>query len=191
MHKAIILCAQIVVCTPVFADSTAVEGNKIAQFGRWIELPQHEKLLRNNLEKEAELTPFVTDGCSGGMSAIWAPVAGILPGLAEAYQDAPPWENCCIVHDRAYHSAGNASTADEGFTARLEADEALMQCVLNDGTERRDDIAIEFGTQKAVVDQAYSLVAKGMFNAVRLGGGPCSGLPWRWGYGYPKCIWEK
>ena len=26
-----------------------------------------------------------------------------------------------------------------------------------------------------------------MYRAVRIGGGPCTGLPWRWGNGWPGC----
>ena len=33
----------------------------------------------------------------------------------------------------------------------------------------------------------HEAVASLMYRAVRLGGIPCSGLPWRWGYGWPEC----
>jgi hypothetical protein len=33
----------------------------------------------------------------------------------------------------------------------------------------------------------YQGIADLMYRAVRLGGIPCSGLPWRWGYGWPAC----
>ena len=31
------------------------------------------------------------------------------------------------------------------------------------------------------------MTAELMFYAVRIGGGPCSGLAWRWGHGWPPC----
>lgn len=176
-----VVCAQ--------AQSTKI-GEAAIAVGRIVEEPQHEKLLEVMAETERTPVPFETDGCSGGMSASWAPLASVLPRLAEQYQKAPPWESCCITHDRAYHSAQNATTVDESFEARLLADETLMQCVLMDGEDRRADIVAEFSTRPEIVDKAYSVVASGMFNAVRVGGAPCSGLPWRWGYGYPTCFWK-
>jgi hypothetical protein len=38
------------------------------------------------------------------------------------------------------------------------------------------------------VDEAYAAIADAIFAAVRLGGAPCSGLSWRWGYGFPNCL---
>lgn len=34
---------------------------------------------------------------------------------------------------------------------------------------------------------AFELAAEVMYAAVRLGGGPCTPFPWRWGYGWPEC----
>lgn len=166
------------------------EQSVIEEIGRWIELPQHKRLMK--VAQNPSVTPnaFTTDGCSGGMSAAWQPVAQVIPGFTEAYVAAPPWETCCVTHDRAYHSADRKTSENESFEARLQADETLLQCVLQDGQDRREEIATELMTRPEVVDQAYDLIANGMFQAVRLGGGPCSGLPWRWGYGYPSCIWN-
>ena len=33
----------------------------------------------------------------------------------------------------------------------------------------------------------YEVIGDLMYRAVRIGGIPCSGLPWRWGYGWPEC----
>jgi len=33
----------------------------------------------------------------------------------------------------------------------------------------------------------YESIAESMYTAVRLGGMPCTGLAWRWGYGWPAC----
>lgn len=189
MRNFAFLAIFLVGATTAHAQSAFFEDSVVA-VGRFFEDPQHEKLLGVMAEVDWTPTAFETDGCSGGMSAAWAPVAGILPSLAEEYQDAPPWESCCIIHDRAYHNSGKAEDASESFNARLAADVALMQCVLKDGEERREAIANEFSSQPDVVDKAYSVIANGMFSAVRLGGGPCSGLSWRWGYGYPTCFWK-
>ena len=36
------------------------------------------------------LTPFTTDGCSGGLSDAWRVVADRFPAFAEAHREAPP-----------------------------------------------------------------------------------------------------
>ena len=49
-------------------------------------------------------------------------------------------------------------------------------------------IAGRYDVEEDTVRQAYATVAGAMFLAVRLGGGPCTALSWRWGYGYPHCV---
>jgi len=109
--------------------------------------------------------PFVTDGCSGFLSFAWRMLFGA----------APPWEGCCIEHDRAYWRGGEKRL-------RLEADSKLMQCVAANG---------------------HPWWAAMMFVAVRIGGPYWLPFPslrqmdgrWhfslnevRWGYGwrYPR-----
>lgn len=152
---------------------------------RQIELPAHRSLMTT--AKGAELAPFETDGCSGGLSLAWRSVAGAFPGFHEVHEEAPPWEACCVIHDRAYHDASGAETAEGSFSARLAADEALRACVMSEGPKRRDFLALEYGVAPESIDRAYSSVAEAMFVAVRFGGGPCTRLPWRWGYGFPNC----
>jgi len=117
---------------------------------------QHERLIKL---RELALTPFVSDGCSGGLSSVWNT-------LPEALAGALPFEACCIAHDRSYHFGGEEQTARAGYDARLAADRTLQTCVAENGGQ---------------------VVADAMFHAVRLGGGPCSGLSWRWGYGRADC----
>lgn len=67
-------------------------------------------------------SPFTTDGCSGGMSALWR-LACRLGAVAES---VPPWEGDCVAHDRAYHAGGGASE-------RVKADAALAAAVAAKG----------------------------------------------------------
>lgn len=60
--------------------------------------------------------PFLSDGCSGFMSFLWEGLTG----------SPPPWEGCCLEHDRAYWKGGKLSL-------RREADSLLMQCVAANG----------------------------------------------------------
>lgn len=108
---------------------------------------------------------FDTDGCSGFLSFIWQMI----------FRREPPWENCCIDHDKAYWRGGELSL-------RFEADNKLMQ-----------DVAAKGHPYWAIL----------MFLAVRLGGQWWLPVPslkkvggkWklsfdsvRWGYGfvYPR-----
>lgn len=135
---------------------------------RSVEMPGQRALMALVAEG-APLAPFATDGCSGGMSATWHIAIGVWPGLATNQGESPPWEACCVRHDRAYHDAGGARTAEQSYSARLAADSALRDCVRESGSD------------------GYGVLAEAMYGAVRIGGGPCTGLPWRWGYGYPDC----
>lgn len=154
----------------------------------WLELPAHRLLMGVVTAPGTALSPFVSDGCSGGLSSSWRVVADLVPGFAETHQAAPPWEACCFAHDRAYHAAGGARTAETSYSARLEADSALRACVIATGETRLADLATRYGGSETQVRRAYAAIAEAMFTAVRLGGGPCSGLPWAWGFGYPGCL---
>lgn len=152
---------------------------------RPLEMPGHRALMA--ARTTAELTPFATDGCSGGLSSSWQLVADKFPDFAAIHQDRPPWESCCITHDRAYHNAGGARQADGSYDARLHADEELRLCVISSADIRKDELATLYDVTPQAVQSAYETIAAAMYLAVRFGGGPCSGLPWRWGFGYPSC----
>lgn len=90
--------------------------------------------------------PFTTDGCSGGMTAGWKLV----------FRQDPPWNECCVTHDRAYWRGGTRAE-------RRTADRELMKCVTENG---------------------HPVFALLMWLAVRVGGHPLLPLSWRWGYGW-------
>lgn len=91
--------------------------------------------------------PFTSDGCSGQI-------------YRTLFRRPPPWEGCCLDHDKAYHAGGSAE-------ARQVADRELMVCVVRKG---------------------HPVVAFFMWLGVRLGGHPLLPMSWRWGYGwkYPR-----
>jgi hypothetical protein len=155
---------------------------------RTLELPAHQSLMARIAATDATLEAFATDGCSGGLSSAWRVVADVFADFEATHRSAPPWERCCVTHDQAYHNAGGAQDAAQSFDARLLADDALRYCVIAEGVARRTELADTYGIDEVSVDRAYAAIAEAMFNAVRLGGGPCTGLPWRWGYGYPACL---
>ena len=58
------------------------------------------------------MTPFTTDGCSGGMSRLWRLATG----------RPPPWESACVEHDRRYWRGGSRARrkqADLWLAARV------------------------------------------------------------------------
>jgi len=66
------------------------------------------------------------------------------------------WGECCVEHDLVYWCGGSREE-------RQAADRALRACVQESGN---------------------SVVSWVMYPAVRLGGGPWTGAPWRWGFGF-------
>ncbi|APG48417.1 hypothetical protein [Phaeobacter porticola] len=131
----------------------------------------HRGLMQVAREAGHKPSPFVTDGCSGGLSAIWRQLSGQPdPNLGAA--GGPPFETCCVAHDRRYHNADGATDAVASQIARLQADVALRSCV---------------ETRLTDLGGVATPIASAMYHAVRFGGGPCSGLSWRWGYGYDAC----
>ncbi|WP_170573783.1 hypothetical protein [Ruegeria atlantica] len=154
-------------------------------FTRTIEMPAHRALIAQR--GDVEPIPFETDGCSGGLSTSWRFVAETFPKFNALYEAHPPWEYCCVTHDRAYHNAGGAAQAEASFDARLSADEALRACVKQHGEDNAEEFADRYDMTPDQIRTAHSVTAEAMYRAVRLGGGPCSGLPWRWGFGYPGC----
>ncbi|MEC4687536.1 MAG: hypothetical protein VST64_04430 [Nitrospirota bacterium] len=93
-----------------------------------------------------------------------------------------------MAHDRLYH-AGAPSDADAkiSFEARRIADEQLRQCVIRVGEKRMEDLMATYGLNRDRVTLLYRSIAEVMYRAVRLGGAPCTELPWRWGFGWPSC----
>lgn len=126
---------------------------------------------------------FRSDGCSGGMSETWTFTAEVSPKFAERVGKHPPWEYCCVAHDRHYWRGESIS----GYEKRRQADEELRQCVRQSAISQGKDLSISLGLSEQEVTEMINLTADLMHTAVRLGGGPCTGLPWRWGHGWPKC----
>lgn len=152
------------------------------------EIWAHERLIAARGAGAATPKPFSSDGCSGGMSVIWREMSSSLPLLQQQIGQAPPWEQCCIVHDRAYHNAMEADAAQASFDARLNADWVLRQCIVATGVRlAAEDAPIAPEFSKIAIEQTYMLIGDMVFSAVRVAGAPCSGLPWRWGYGYETC----
>ncbi len=128
----------------------------------------------------ARLVAFSSDGCSGGLSEGWQLFAKLAPAFHRKYGEKPPWEHCCVEHDRAYWQG----EADSGFDKRKSADLALKQCVIETGRRMKPDLLDKQG----LTEDQFSLAASLVYRAVRVGGLPCSIFPWRWGYGWPSCF---
>lgn len=167
------------ICLPVVAMSQ----DRGMQYR--LELPAHKVLRGVREAPDAVLAPFQTDGCSGGLSDSWRLIANTFPDFAEAHEETPPWEACCVTHDHAYHTGGVDPKPEQSYSARLAADIALEGCVISEGKTRADDGFYDADPED--VRKAYVGVARLMYLSVRVGGGPCTGLPWRWGFGYDQC----
>ncbi|MFV1604275.1 hypothetical protein VWZ88_07725 [Phaeobacter sp. JH20_36] len=161
----------------------AAEDAVAAGYWAMLERAAHRGLMQEVAAAGGRPTPFATDGCSGGLSAIWRQFSG-----REETADGPPFEACCVAHDLLYHDADGIGSSgrildgrDEDLAtasqqARLAADQALRRCVETQLSSRESPTAA-----------IAAPVATAMYAAVRFGGAPCSGLSWRWGYGYGHC----
>ena len=168
--------------------AVAQDDGALATLQRKVEMPGHVALMAVVADPATTLAPFETDGCSGGLSTTWRVVADLFPDFAEAHEGRPPWEACCVAHDRLYHDAASATEPGQSYDARLAADEALRACVVAGAAARLPALADRYDVTEDQVRAAYRTIGDTMFTAVRFGGGPCTGLPWRWGYGYPGCL---
>ena len=59
-----------------------------------------------------------SDGCSGGMSSIYAK----LTFLHDKHGEKLKWHQCCVIHDKAYYYGGSQSE-------KKYADKNLKECV--------------------------------------------------------------
>ena len=155
---------------------------------RQLETGRHEQLLIRIAEDNATMDPFETDGCSGGLSLAWQQTSEQFPEIAVKHGNKPPWEECCVVHDRLYHAGGStALSASESFNQRKDADLQLEACVVSFGVDRSSALGDLYGLSEPQVQVLYRTIAELMYRAVRLGGIPCTDQSWRWGYGWPEC----
>lgn len=155
---------------------------------RHLEMERHEKLQAVKSNPQNDLTEFTTDGCSGGLSVGWEYLAGKVQNFQENHGTEPAWQSCCESHDRAYHSgASRTATATLSFEARRQADLDLKACVIETGLNRSPELTKEYNISATELEHIYNGIANMMYGAVRIGGMPCTDLPWRWGYGWPEC----
>ncbi len=153
-----------------------------------LELYRHERFLARIEKKDAAMSDFTTDGCSGGLSFAWEKIAAEFPEFAARHGKQPPWYECCVAHDKHYHvgSAGTMS-ASESFKRRKNADLNLKICVAETSVGRSKVLEDVYGLSESQVNGLYLTISELMYRAVRIGGIPCTNQSWRWGYGWPLC----
>ncbi len=153
-----------------------------------LEMARHEELYTLKNSSENVLSEFTTDGCSGGLSLGWEYLADRVQNFQKTYGTVPAWQSCCETHDFAYHTGGaRTDTAAMSFKARQRADLALKTCVIEVGIQRKHELMKQYNLSAPELEQLYNGIANLMYGAVRIGGIPCTNLPWRWGYGWPEC----
>ena len=187
--KATLVFSLVVVATSgVLAQAPVAVNPAIDAMERQLEIGRHERLLTRMAENDAALNAFTTDGCSGGLSIGWEQLAGRFPEFSARHGDEPPWQECCVIHDRRYHAGGEgAVAASESFDQRRTADLELATCVVETGVRQSLSLQEIYGLSESQIRLLYHAIAELMYRAVRLGGIPCTTQAWRWGYGWPNC----
>jgi hypothetical protein len=148
-----------------------------------IESQQMLRLAAQQNRPDVTIDRFKSDGCSGGMSSAWSHLSDLVPKFADYAGNEPPWEHCCVAHDRQYWRG----VSDDGYGVREKSDTQLRQCVQLTGESKSKQISAELGLAAQDITELISLTSELMYQAVRIGGAPCTGLPWRWGHGWPPC----
>ena len=174
--------ASILLLCTLLSAPAAIASDELVEAMIALEQALMERLARQQ-RPGVKIEPFRSDGCSGGMSAAWPQLGNLYAPLALQIGNKPPWEHCCVEHDRHYWRGPGRN----GYQLRLQADRELRQCVLRTGQRQQLRWAQQLDITPAEVIDIFTLSADMMFRAVRIGGGPCTGLPWRWGHGWPEC----
>lgn len=152
---------------------------------------RNNMILLEDVKKSYPLDSFVTDGCSGNVSRSWkvvvAELSDIFPEVSVRYQQTKviPFEFACVEHDGLYHKG------EGGYLARLRADIELRDEILEYAITNTEEIKLRTGlkTDEAVIF-LYEIISDMVYRGVRLGGAPCTGMPYAWGYGYNKGMCE-
>jgi hypothetical protein len=187
-HSFLAALALLFGVSAAWAEDMTHERTTVAGLAYQIEIARHQRLADVRASPSVRLEPFKSDGCSGGLSAGWDFLAQALPELARRHGDQPPWQHCCVTHDQAYHvGGGRHADARASYVARRRADEQLRQCVLRTGKKRISVLMNDYSLSREQASKLYRGIADAMYQAVRVGGIPCTGLPWRWGFGWPRC----
>ena len=167
----------------------ADEGSGFDEQIKKIELNRQSKLLAKITAPTSTLATFTSDGCSGGLSVGWQYMAGKISAFESIHGEHPPWQSCCVSHDEIYHSGAlQNDSSSMSFNRRKEADTQLKTCVIETGKTRSSVLLTEYDVTAAELETIYQTIGELMYRAVRLGGMPCTGLPWRWGFGWPGCL---
>jgi len=169
------------------AHTESEQENVFLKMNRDLEEWNLSRLATVQSNRESKLSDFISDGCSGGLSEAWISFSKVFPQFKQHFGNKPPWETCCVSHDREYW----LGDTEDGFGKRLQADILLSQCVLEYGTQNSKRLALKFNLSEEQIVTQFKITSELMYRAVRLGGQPCSYLPWRWGYGWPNCSLTK
>jgi hypothetical protein len=160
--------------------------NPLEDAAEALENQQMSRLAAQQNRPGVSIDAFHSDGCSGGMSQAWSYLSDTLPEFVRYAGDKPPWEHCCVEHDRHYWRG----ETQDGYHRRQQADAQLRACVQLTGAQQSDEIAAALGLPQQDIVEVIDLTGELMYQAVRIGGIPCSGFPWRWGHGWPPCSAE-
>jgi hypothetical protein len=144
-----------------------------------------EMELLDKTKKQTELSKFKSDGCSGNISSGWTNAPGNNSIITQTFYktnsntERIPFESACIKHDRTYHKGVG------GYVGRFIADNQLRSDIISYGIENSEEIKSRVGLKtEAEAILLYELIAEAIYRGVRLGGAPCTGEPYAWGFGY-------
>lgn len=180
---------QLALLVALVAGTAAAKEDSGVQ--RSLEMPAQCLMMNVVSRLGAQLADFLTGSFSEGLSDSWQVVADLFPDFARAQGNLPPREDCCVIHDKTYHAAGGARNTSAGHASRLAADRNLRAFVVETCEERIPALAERYRVNPDQIRRAYDILADVRFISVRFGRGPYTDLPWRWGLGWPSCVFSQ
>ncbi len=95
------------------ATETEPDNEALDRLERTSELDRHEQLMRCIAKPDSRLSAFHTDGCSGDLSEGWESFGAMLGEFRETHGTNPPWQSCCVEHDKLYHTSRTPDSTAE------------------------------------------------------------------------------
>lgn len=142
-------------------------------------------IVLESAKQKYPLSSFSSDGCSGNVSALWdnsvKTLSSKFPSFSDKYSATQqiPFEEACVVHDKVYH------LGEGGYIGRLRADNELRMAIIDYSIDNSEEIKKRTGIKSTEeVIFMYEFIAETIYRGVRLGGAPCTGMPYAWGFGY-------
>ena len=131
----------------ILAETLLAEGMR--------EIEEFRMRQLQSVQVAAEIMPFTTDGCSANQSKNWEVLAQVLPVFADEFGQKPPWEDCCVAHDKLYWQGDVA----DGYHHRVAADQELKACIVATGDKLAAELSSPYSVSEEKIGAAFATIS--------------------------------